>query len=223
MLLSTANIMGNPLMTQKRVWHDAQLAKSRSTVVGWQEIKTARYKRAINEAYLADWETCQLVTPIPISVRSSTYKILKSGHQLTHHGKPGASPNRYFSWALVSCRDHPAKFIVVNTHFVSGAWNSKLKLHKAWRKRVWEVHWRALQTSVLDMHRAGFAVLGTGDYNRVDVKKFHPDQHWLTPGGIDKLWWLQHPNGPKFIEVAKVVNTGMRSDHALRTSRIRLR
>jgi hypothetical protein len=223
MLLSTANIMGNPLMTQKRVVHDAKVAKSRSTIIGWQEINAARYKRAINETYLSDWETTQLDTPIPISVRSSQFKILKSGYQLAHHGRALASPNRGYTWALVSGRDYPAKFIVVNSHFVSGAWNSKAKPHKAWRKRMWEVHWRVLQTAVLDMHKAGYAVLGTGDYNRVDVKKFHPDQHWLTQGGIDKLWWLQGPNEPKFLEVDKVQTTGLRSDHALRTSRIRLR
>jgi hypothetical protein len=223
MLLSTANIMGNPLMTPKRVSHDATVAKSHSTIIGWQEIGAPRYKRIINETDLVNWETCQLDTAIPISVWSAKYKILSSGHQLTHHGKALASPNRYFSWALVTPRSHNAQFMVVNSHFVSGAWNSKLKPHKAWRQRMWEVHWSALQTFVLDVHKAGIPILGTGDYNRVDVKKFHPEQHWLTHGGIDKLWWLQAPHGPKFLEVAKVQTTGMFSDHALRTARIRLR
>lgn len=223
MLLSTANIMGNPLMRQQKVVADVKTVKSRSSIVGWQEIKTDRYKRAVREVYSDHWDQCELQLPIPISVRTSQFRILKSGHKLTHYGKAGASPNRYVSWAYVKSTDLPFKFLVMNTHYVSGAWNNKLKYAKAWRQRVWEVHWKVQRELVLDAHRAGFSILGTGDFNRIAVQKFHPDQQWLTNHTIDKLWWLEGPNGPKFHEISPVIKTDLYSDHHLRTSRIRLR
>lgn len=222
MLISTANIMVNPLMRQKKVVLDVKTVKSRSTIVGWQEIKIDRYKRAVRDTYADAWETCQLGVSIPISVRAKDLKILKSGHQLTHHGKAGASPNRYISWAYVQCREAPFKFLVMNTHYVSGAWNNKLKYAKAWRRRMWEVHWKAQQQLVLDAHKAGYSILGTGDFNRVDVPKFHKDQHWITDGGIDKLWWLEGHHGPKIKEVSPMIRTELHSDHDLKTGRVRL-
>lgn len=223
MLVSTANIMGNPLMSQKKVVLDVKTVKSRSTVVGWQEISNARYKKAVREVYGADWETCQLGVSIPISVRASAFKILKSGHQLAHHGKALASPNRYIAWAYLADRnDALCKFVLMNTHYVSGAWNNKPKPHKKWRQRMWHVHYAQQKQLVLDAHRAGFTVVGTGDFNRVDVKKFHPDQHWLENGGIDKLWYLEGAHGPKIKVVSAALSTNLCSDHHLKTSRLQL-
>ena len=222
MLISTANVRGRPLMPQRKVRLDVKTAKSRSGIVGWQEIGSDRYKRAVKGIYGDDWETCQLSVPIPISVRSSNFKILKSGYQLTHHGKALATPNRYVSWAFVQGRDNPFKFIVMNTHYVSGAWNNKPKPYKAWRKRVWEVHWKVQYDLVRGFHNAGYSILGTGDFNRVEVKRFHPDQVWLTKGGIDKLWFLEGKHGPQFKQVGDLIRTDMNSDHALKTARVRL-
>lgn len=223
MLISTANIKhGTNPMVQWKVKRDVKTAKSRSGIVGWQEIKSARYKDAVRTVYRDDWETCQLASPIPISVRASNFKILKSGRQLTHHGRLLTSPDRYVSWAYVQCRDNPFKFIVMNTHYVSGAWNDKPKLHKAWRQRMWEVHWRQQQTLVLDAYKAGYSIIGTGDFNRVEVKRFHPDQVWLTKGGIDKLWYLQGAHGPRFHQLGDLMRFDLFSDHDLKVARVRL-
>ena len=223
MLISTANIMGTPLMRQKKVLLDVKTVLSRSTVVGWQEISKPRYKDAVRSTYAHDWQVCELATEVPISVRKSQLKVLKSGHKLTHHGRAGASPNRYISWAYVETVDRqPVRFVVINTHYVSGAWNNKRKLFKAWRKRMWLVHNAQLRQLVLDAHESGFSVLVVGDFNRVSVEKFHPKQHWVSNGGIDKIFWLEGKHGPQFSEVSAVLRTNLYSDHDLKTARISL-
>lgn len=223
MLISTANIKHgvNP-MTQWKVRLDVKTAKSRSGIVGWQEIKSDRYKRAVREVYNADWDQCEMDTPIPISVRKANYEILKSGQRLTHRGKAGASPNRYITWAFVKAKDVPFKFVVMNTHYVSGAWNDKRKYAKLWRQQVWLEHWQVQRDLVRGFHNAGYSILGTGDFNRVEVRRFHEDQCWITKGGIDKLWWLAGANGPKFTEISPVFRTELYSDHDLKTARVRL-
>ena len=222
MLLTTANIMNRPLMPQAKVLEDIGTAKRYSTVIGWQEINPARYKQAIRTAGDGHWAHAQLDTPIPISVNADYYEIVSSEKYRTHKGRALASPSRWITWAIVRRRTDGLLFVVVNTHFVSGAWNAKKKLFKGWRKKMWRLHFAALHTLVAELRTHGYTVLVVGDFNKVNVPELTGRQKSLVPGGIDKILVLPSPQGPDF----RLLNTWEHrghSDHPQRTVRLRLR
>lgn len=197
MRLITANIKCNPVMRQSRVEHDIAAVKAAGGIILWQEIEIFRYTKALHDVGPKHWQHANTNLEIPISVDSHYWEIVKDGYRLTHKGRALTSPDRYISWAFVRNKHTGQKLVLVNTHFISGAWGSKAKTFRSWRQQMWRLHYAILKEMVTGWHQAGFTVIGGGDWNKTKVDKFHPDQVWLATSGIDKLFVLPGSKGPK--------------------------
>lgn len=142
-----------------------------------------------------------------------------SGFDLMHHGRALTSPNRYVAWVVMakknrSNRAKRAKIICfMNSHFVSGAWNKRLKLHKKWRKEAWNQHWGRMKELVLFFYHNGITVIFGGDFNRRDVEKFHERQRWLVQHGIDKIGVLVSRRGGTRVSAVESGHEKTASDH----------
>jgi endonuclease/exonuclease/phosphatase family metal-dependent hydrolase len=145
---------------------------------------------------------------VPISVHTD-YEVIGGGRKKAHDGKAGASPARWVAWVIAQHRVTGEVVVFLNTHFVSGAWNSKPKPHKTWRKHVWTDHWQLLRDLLPTLRQHG-PVIVVGDFNRVVVQAF-ADFAWIDNRGIDKIAanGLTAPAAPRRIVT--------RSDHDART------
>lgn len=222
LFVMTLNVKSNPHMSRAHVRHDLARAEPMAGVHFWQEIQPKYYNEVLKALDPRKWAHAHVPLEIPISWNNN-FKEFTRGHIMTHHGRAHTSPNRYISWVGLEFNGHQAIFM--NTHYVSGAWNRKHKLHKQWRKDMWEQHYRIQKNLVCGFVRDGFTVVGGGDFNRSHVEKFHADQHWVTPGpSIDKLFVVEGNGGPSLIrESLRTVSHGWFTDHPAKIGHIALK
>lgn len=230
MRLVTANIRNNPDMARQLVREDARTVAGLGSAVLFQEIGEREDHEDVAVGLGKGWDVYFTKLPIPIALRSRRFKLVSqdempddelqaSGYVRTHRGRRGASPSRYISWVVVT---HPSRsddlpIVIMNTHFVSGAWNWKPKLWKRWRKRMWKKHWKKMQKLIQAFHDAGYTVIFGGDFNRTHVEKFHPKHVWLSNRGIDKIGAVPAPSGAQVrLRLAKRVE--LNSDHDARVA-----
>lgn len=224
MLLTTANICNRPRMRQSRVEADIARAKRYSTVIGWQEIGPRRYKRAVRTAGDGHYAHAHLELDVPISYDLDRYTLIDSGRVRAHKGRATASPARWLTWVLLADAKVPGlRFVVINTHFVSGAWNAKSKPFKSWRRRKWLVHFAALQRLVDRFVAAELPVLITGDFNRLNLPVLHANARVLSGHGIDKVILVTPQHASASVRFLDVHTYGGYSDHPQRTVRLRIR
>jgi endonuclease/exonuclease/phosphatase (EEP) superfamily protein YafD len=151
--------------------------------VGWQEVNHQPDKAAV-KAGMPGYQTVQLDLSVPISIRDD-WRIIKAGRHKTHSGRERVTPARWITWVIVE-RDG-MRLTFLNTHLVSGAWNSKKKLAKAWRRLRWTEHETELRKILASLHRDHGPVIFGGDFNRLHVNRLHPQAVWLDNRGIDKI------------------------------------
>ncbi len=214
----TANIKCNPTMVQSKVVADVKEVSTLAGVVFWQEIGITRYKEAIRALDRTVWQSVIAsggAGAIPISWKKKYWEFMSAGSVLTHKGRPLVSPNRYITWVILRNRKTGAVVVFVNTHFISGAWNRERKLFKKWRQVQWTIHWEKERDLIGRWIGRDMSVVGGGDFNRVDVRKFHRDMVWLDDGGIDKLFYVEAPKGANLREVAtgEALVVDLNSDH----------
>ena len=161
------NVKSNPEMPQAKVVHDVRRAASKADIIGWQEIGPERYKHAIRDLKSKGFETFMpkgLQTPI--SWRTGKFKMLDSGVKKMHDGLAGVSPHRQVAWVKLKNKETGEVFIQMNTHLVSGAWNSKKQPTDPWRQKMWRKHISQMKDMVQHFEKQGFPVVITGDFNR---------------------------------------------------------
>lgn len=187
----TANIKSNPYMKQAKVVHDVERCAELGDVILWQEMAPKRYKQALRDLG-PEWTHAHLNLEVPISWRDDEWELVYEGSILAHEGKATASPNRYIAWVVLRHRATGKLVGFVNSHYVSGAWNGKLKTFKQWRKRMWVQHY-ALHVELIEaLKLLGVPVVGGGDFNRAHVSPFTDDLKWLVNHGIDYLFAVEH-------------------------------
>lgn len=223
MRIVTANIKNRPPMRQSRVEHDVAKVKKRASVVLWQEINPGRYKHAVRYVGDGHWTTVHLGTANPISFDAEHFELLDQGVKLAHRGKAFASPKREITWVWLRRKSTGHEFVVLNTHFVSGAWNTKPKLHKAWRQRVWKVHFRVLRKMIRDFHEDGLTVFAGGDWNRTGMQHHFDEMTFLAAHGIIYLGYLEGFTGPKVQELATESIKMVFTDHPPQAASVALR
>lgn len=154
--------------------------------VGWQEVNDAEDRRLVELGMGPDYELRHKgVRGVPISGNIRRWEVIDHGYLKAHGGKARTSPARYITWVVARNRQTGAVLVVVNTHFVSGAWNLKPKRNKAWRRRMWRDHYADL-VKLLERLRVGPIIFG-GDFNRRRVELPNPLAIWLDDRGIDKV------------------------------------
>lgn len=216
MRLVIANIKNNPDMADRLVRADvSEIRKLNPHSVLWQEIGEREDHDAVESEMGRRYRHLHTELPIPISLRKSPLQVIEAGRKKLHDGKADASPARFVDWAIVEHRERPAldPFIIANLHLVSGAWNDKPKPHKEWRQERWLESWELLQGITLEWYNDGFTSIFGGDWNRVNIEKFHRKQRWLIAGGIDKVGCLESPRSNVRIAVQDQDHIDLHSDH----------
>jgi hypothetical protein len=208
-------------MLRKKVRADAETVSRLGGVLLFQEIGEkqdhADVKAAIGTAFNYVHDNVE----IPIAFKKSSWNLLDSDSVLMHEGKRMTSPARYVSWVLLERRSNKQLVCIMNTHFVSGAWNGAPKLNKEWRRERWLEHWKKMSAIVRYFHSQGVTVIFGGDFNRIRVPKFHHDQRWAVNRGIDKIGILEAPGGVR-VKLIGQMRHPLNSDHDAHVSSIEL-
>lgn len=86
-----------------------------------------------------------------------------------HGGLEKISPARGTIGAMLQVADIDLGVLVLDSHFVSGAWSRKLRARRPWRRRKWRKHYAMLRQITEALDAAGFLVVHAGDVNRREV------------------------------------------------------
>lgn len=222
MRVVTANIRNNPDMLRKKVRADAETVSRLGGVLLFQEIGEKEDHADVKAAIGTAFNYVNDNIAIPIAFKRSSWNLLDSDSVLMHKGKRMTSPDRYVSWVLLERRSNKELVCVINTHFVSGAWNGTPKLNKSWRRERWLEHWKKMSAIVQYFHSQGVTVIFGGDFNRVKVEKFHKDQRWVVNGGIDKIGLLGADSGVR-VNIIDTTRHSLNSDHDAHCASFELR
>ncbi len=211
------NVKSNPLMSQDKVRHDVQRAAKTGEIIGWQEIAPERYKDAIRN--LKGFDTFMpkgLQTPI--SWKTSEFKLLDSGVVPMHGGRAGVSPHRSVAWVKLENKETGEVMVHMNTHLVSGAFNTKQQATDPWRKKMWAVHMEKMGNLIEHFEKKGLPVTISGDFNRNQFKVFgnkvaydsglHANTH-----GQATLDYVMHTRNAGLKKVSSHVDDRFDSDH----------
>ena len=216
----TSNIRDNPDLPRPKVRAAAAATARLGGIALFQEIGEREDHIDIKKAMGPGWTWRNDHLAIPIAVKTRYWQVLEEGFQLMHMGLAGASPNRYISWVVVKRRNRLARMLkkakslaIINTHFVSGAWNAKAKSNKQWRQQRWGEHYMLMRTKILEFIERGISVLFGGDFNRDHVRPFLTDQRWVAQHGIDKIGFIEAPGGLRLTRVVGTGHTDTTSDH----------
>lgn len=173
-------------------------------LVGWQEIgggdedgKENRFiRKHFGSAYRNPFLGHKAAGQVPMSV-PRTFNVVDRRVTRAHGGKAGVSPHRLISQVVLELAADPqVRFVLANTHYVSGAWNGEDDHADAWRRKMWKRHFRKHRDDVLEhWHAKGYPVIWTGDVNRNPMPQLARDEKRAFPRGIDQIAWLPGTNG----------------------------
>jgi hypothetical protein len=227
----TLNVKNNPVMPQRAVVHDVRRASHQGGLIGWNEIGPERYFEAIRDLG-PGWGHYMprdggLHIPNPISWKKDRWEKQDAGFIRTHDGRAKVSPHRYITWVKLKDKVTGRSIVRVNTHLVSGAWSSP-KPTTEWRRDMWRLHMKKLDTLVADFQRQGLTVIVGGDFNRDSFEvlgnrvKYDNKLHVGTHGRSTLDYLMHTPGGGLRREQARV-DRGYASDHDAVVARYSLR
>lgn len=222
LVVVTANVGRKHKDQRERAIRDVRHAvEDARPIVGWQEIgggdddtKEAHWINTyFGSRYRTIFEATGGAKQVPISIPKA-YEILDRRVTRAHDGKPGVSPHRVITQALLARADDPKlRFVVANTHYVSGAWNNKADPYDQWRRDMWHRHFRTHRDNVLGHWRdKGFPVIWAGDVNRQDMPLLLPrHEKRAFARGIDQIGWVTGTNGTQ-IRLRRTATVAMHVD-----------
>lgn len=136
-------------------------------VIGWQEVNDPvdrdKMRARLGSGYAHYLPPDGPAKAVPISWRTPRFKLIGSGSIRTHDGEAGVTPARYVNWVILRINGTTTRFIVVNTHFISGAWSKHPE-----RQARWLRHYEILRAKVADLREAHprKKIFVLGDFNR---------------------------------------------------------
>lgn len=146
--------------------HGKAEMKQLAGVVGWQEVDSpgarSKLRKSLPE-HAIYFPKDGAAKSVPISWNKSRYKLLKSGSVRTHKGEPRVTPHRYVNWVKLEHKAAKKPLLVLNTHFISGAWNKHPNRQARWNKHADKL--RAL-INKLSENNPGSPIVLVGDFNR---------------------------------------------------------
>ena len=228
MVMVTSNIKNNPDLPRPQVVHDIDAVRRLGGVLLWQEIAEQDDRDDLRKVCPdTEWEHVGLEQEVPLSFWRENWQVLDHGTELLHPGKAHVSPSRYVQWAKVQRKGSPEvpPVVVMNTHYVSGAFSHAGQLAEDWRDKMWNVAHAAQSTLVQRFLDQGLTVVGGGDFNRTGAwEGFAPGHRWLVHGGYDHLWTCEAPKGARVrLESTGTLGTDkLYTDHAARWAHITL-
>lgn len=196
MRLANFNIRANPPMRRRRVRADLRVAHdTRARVLCWQELaKLPWYRSILKQVFPAreGWVHLHLKHRNATSVDTEVFRIVRTRqHRLTGGNPLLPQPARWTNETVIQSLIFDEYLVaVLNSHFDNGGYNGRWR--PGWNRRArqkrWDRQFGKTQRLVHRLHEEGLDVVGSGDYNRERMPKFHPDQVWLLENGIMKMW-----------------------------------
>jgi endonuclease/exonuclease/phosphatase (EEP) superfamily protein YafD len=147
--------------------HGAASFERFAGVIGWQEVTDPADRTKLDNRLGAEYATFYPpdgpAKAVPISWRVERFQKVGSGSVRTHEGEAGVTPARYVNWVILELRGSGTRFIVVNTHFISGAWSGHPE-----RQARWNRHYQVLRDKVAELRQnhPQQPVFVIGDFNR---------------------------------------------------------
>lgn len=194
----TSNIKNNPDLSREHVLHDTRAVSRLGGVVLWQEIAEADDRADLQTSLPPGaWTHVGLEDECPISLFTGNWNVHRTGSILLHGGKAAVSPHRVARWAEVSRKGSAQlPFVLLNTHWVSGAFSHAGQAAEDWRVEMWNRAHDKASALVQQFLAEDLTVIGGGDYNRTgEWPGFAPQHRWLLHGGFDHLWTCEAERG----------------------------
>jgi hypothetical protein len=208
----TANVKNT--MTSPKIKSDIlEVERENADFILWQEMHPRSHKILAAAVRKTEYQTVHTNLQTPISVRKSRWRVVDSGYVMTHRGKAGISPNRYVAWVIVAHRKTGRKLVVTNSHYVSGAWYGRYRPFRAWRQTSWREHHNIYRNITREFHRAGYTVVGGGDWNHKSPTKFMPEQYWLHRHWYDYLFVVNNYKSEAVVKFVRRKSVKLFSDH----------
>lgn len=193
-IVTTANICGNPLRPRRVVRRRMRKALARGGVTFGQECAGSNNFRIGRGDYATLWRdtarsfgkrTYGYPREVPISA-GSRYEIESFSSRKLHGGKAGVSPARY----VTIVRGSKDGFKVA---FIDGHPPSKPRWgvpFSRWRIEHWNLYLTKLAEIVAELAAGGHTVVFGGDMNKSlrAMPEIHPRQQLLISSGLDHLW-----------------------------------
>lgn len=136
-------------------------------VIGWQEVNDPEDRQKLDNRLGAGYRTYYPpdgpAKAVPISWRAERFARTGQGSVRTHGGEAGVTPARYVNWVVLDIVGTDRAIVVVNTHFISGAWSGHPE-----RQARWNTHYDVLHDTVarLRQNHPGKPLFVVGDFNR---------------------------------------------------------
>jgi hypothetical protein len=163
-------------------------------VIGWQEVTDPEDRTKLDNQLGAEYATFYPADgpakAVPISWRVERFQKVGSGSIRTHAGEAGVTPARYVNWVVLEIRGTAKRFIVVNTHFISGAWGAHPE-----RQERWNLHYQILYDKVAQLRQS------------------HPDKPIFVVGDFNRHRAMEMPSPIRFVPVEGA--TGVPLDRAV--------
>jgi len=154
-------------------------------VIGWQEVNDPDDRQKLDNRLGADYNTFYPpdgpAKAVPISWRVDRFAKLDQGSERTHEGEAGVTPARYVNWVVLEIRGTGTPFIVVNTHFISGAWSGHPERQARWNRHYQVLHDRVAQ---LKQQRPGTPIFVLGDFNRAKAMAMPAPVKYVPVAGV---------------------------------------
>lgn len=154
-------------------------------VIGWQEVESPaaidKLRNRLGAEYNHYLGGGAPASAIAISWRVERFQKLGEGSVRTHEGEAGVTPARYVNWVRLQVRATGAQLIVVNTHFISGAWSGHPE-----RQARWNTHYDVLRDKVaaLKQNHPGVPIFVIGDFNRAKAMDMPNPVQWVPVDGV---------------------------------------
>lgn len=91
------------------------------------------------------------------------------------------TPARYLTWVILEVDTTGKRFIFINTHFISGAWNRHPE-----RQARWQKHYQILYSRVetFRRHHPNKPIFVVGDFNRSKAMPMPSPVRWVPVEGV---------------------------------------
>lgn len=215
-----ANIKSNPLMNQARVEFDVARIRKMGRNGGFNEIKPARYKKAVDRVFGRSYNS---VSESPQVVNPRLFRVTDSRVVRMHGGFAAMTPVREVSvLETISRNGLPVAFL--ESHYINrGMHKTLLQRNPAFRNKLHNRHWTNEALIVVELQSRSFTIFGGEDTNAHNMPCYVPEQHWIHNDGIDKMWYVPGPDVKVRVLKKEVVSDShvfLNTDHPVLTATI---
>ena len=223
--LANFNIRATPRMPIKFVYHDLRVAKGLdASIYNWQEIaKYWLYRRALKKMFPGPrWQHLFLNKRTPITIDTHVFGIGRTYTKKLSKADPRLpNPPRYANAVELTEIATGEEFVDIDAHFTNGGFNDEHPRTKKIRNKRWHKEFKGHCDFVNEFVEAGKTVVGSGDYNRRKMPKFHPNQINIVEDGVTLMWIV--PGKGKVVgihDVKRIATKYLKTDHAGLSARV---